>query len=106
MVSDNNYKTLTVGLDVLILVLMEDGLGLTKSDVHYCAEVLILVLMEDGLGPLNNGTSLPAVLILVLMEDGLGLGGFSPTPSRCRVLILVLMEDGLGRTVGSSRNEN
>ena len=37
-------------------------------------QVLILVLMEDGLGPVSPGTSptLPWVLMLVLMEDGLG----------------------------------
>ena len=84
---------------VLILVLMEDGLGLQLSaliNVHL--RVLILVLMEDGLGlskklkksisrrclnPCFNGrwsrtaikTEIPSfgmVLILVLMEDGLG----------------------------------
>ncbi len=61
---------------VLILVLVEDGLGagvkLTLRVVPY--EVLILVLVEDGLGGrltwLSAGFN--GVLILVLVEDGLG----------------------------------
>ena len=53
---------------------MEDGLGLNSkgysSSSHY---VLILVLMEDGLGLLNFlDYVIFRVLILVLMEDGLG----------------------------------
>ena len=60
---------------VLILVLMEDGLGLLRVQ-HRSQQswVLILVLMEDGLGrrPTANGRPIVKVLILVLMEDGLG----------------------------------
>ena len=62
--------------------------------------VLILVLVEDGLGvplPRKVATSLTPVLILVLVEDG--LGGAHKTPDWNgieRVLILVLVEDGLG----------
>ena len=44
------------------------------GEVENLPEVLILVLMEDGLG-LGNPVRFPrrsAVLILVLMEDGLG----------------------------------
>ncbi len=83
---------------VLILVLMEDGLRLKKHlTMGKVKTVLILVLMEDGL----RHSSFPAkrqtrsVLILVLMEDGL-----RPRLIHCQsdyswVLILVLMEDGL-----------
>ena len=61
--------------------------------------VLILVLLEDGLGVRNN---LPIkrivkVLILVLLEDGLGDYSFADTTLEAQnVLILVLLEDGLG----------
>ena len=55
---------------------MEDGLG----DLIKCTyetvlnEVLILVLVEDGLGVKNGNLNRtpPSVLILVLVEDGLG----------------------------------
>ena len=60
--------------NVLILVLMEDGLGLSQACIFLTRLVLILVLMEDGLGQCGNchidGDR--GVLILVLMEDGLG----------------------------------
>ena len=63
---------------VLILVLMEYGLGLPLLRPMYSTMngVLILVLMEYGLGRgqgllLSRGYRL--VLILVLMEYGLGL---------------------------------
>ena len=87
-------------------------------------KVLILVLVEDGLGvraPLLQSVQYNWVLILVLVEDGLGgklfftcgdaQGGLNPCFSggwsrSCfedgspkhflRVLILVLVEDGLG----------
>ena len=56
---------------------MEDGLGAQIINVESVGSrimVLILVLVEDGLGA--NGlvpmTKLPGVLILVLVEDGLG----------------------------------
>ena len=61
---------------VLILVLMEDTLGVIRSIVTIVNEgsVLILVLMEDTLGGvlifIMNAINL--VLILVLMEDTLG----------------------------------
>ena len=86
--------------------------------------VLILVLVEDGLGDLGGECASPAtymglnpcfsggwsrslilliqpsyfysVLILVLVEDGLGAGGLCALFCRPRVLILVLVEDGLG----------
>ena len=51
MVSDGcNKLKLFLGL-VLILVLMEDGLGRVDYVYHFPGHVLILVLMEDGLGP-------------------------------------------------------
>ena len=65
--------------------------------------VLILVLVEDGLGgdlaaAIRSVTE--AVLILVLVEDGLGgLTRAAPSPHSYPVLILVLVEDGLGDSV-------
>ena len=62
---------------VLILVLVEDGLGGQGKSAYrvHNRNVLILVLVEDGLGviiekyiKLND----IKVLILVLVEDGLG----------------------------------
>ena len=64
--------------------------------------VLILVVLEDGLGECWCYFYLiwsSAVLILVVLEDG--LGGGSGSVSRWRqhmVLILVVLEDGLGET--------
>ncbi len=60
---------------VLILVLVEDGLGArlaSANDKRYV--VLILVLVEDGLGATKIGSFKHSleVLILVLVEDGLG----------------------------------
>ena len=63
-----------------------------------CWAVLILVLMEYGLGPkladLEEGTDY--VLILVLMEYGLGQRTLFLYGTLIVVLILVLMEYGLG----------
>ena len=61
---------------VLILVLLDDGLGL-QIDLWatYDRFVLILVLLDDGLGPTTNigeQRNVPTVLILVLLDDGLG----------------------------------
>ena len=100
MVSDY-YELQRRTQKVLILVLMEDGLGLSRwsfsttraQSLNPCfngrwsrtdgclrldcpEDVLILVLMEDGLGPLGHllkKSREETVLILVLMEDGLGL---------------------------------
>ena len=78
---------------------MEHGLGvfekLVADDKNY---VLILVLMEHGLGAnniSNENKNQVNVLILVLMEHGLGEGHHQSSVSRI-VLILVLMEHGLG----------
>ena len=62
---------------VLILVLVEDGLGAAfLFSLHSLfLFVLILVLVEDGLGDAAltvKGASFTTVLILVLVEDGLG----------------------------------
>ena len=63
--------------NVLILVVMEDSLGLSIFLSVLCKRtwVLILVVMEDSLGrktkELKNGRNF--VLILVVMEDSLGL---------------------------------
>ena len=45
-----------LGLTVLILVLVEDGLGEAQKKASQAAldEVLILVLVEDGLGATKN----------------------------------------------------
>ena len=66
-------------MTVLILVLVEDGLGGFPSvgRLHRLEIVLILVLVEDGLGAAKAGDVLDLqtmVLILVLVEDGLGDG--------------------------------
>ena len=62
--------------------------------------VLILVLVEDGLGEgeeLYENRSFNKVLILVLVEDGLGVDAeIENAPQQSIVLILVLVEDGLG----------
>ena len=61
---------------VLILVLVEDGLGGASKPATDAIKttVLILVLVEDGLGVIHNIIIMLAllVLILVLVEDGLG----------------------------------
>ena len=81
---------------------MEDGLGVCRpydqrGIIH---KVLILVLVEDGLGEIDlagNPLRDPTVLILVLVEDGLGaLQKTYGFPIMMKVLILVLVEDGLG----------
>ena len=60
MVSDKKvvFSKMTT-IKVLILVLMEDGLGHEEGRREDCSGVLvlILVLMEDGLGPLPTGGS-------------------------------------------------
>ena len=63
------------------------------------AYVLILVLVEDGLGAATTvfPKRIPeVVLILVLVEDGLGGCGKRSYRMGRIVLILVLVEDGLG----------
>ena len=66
---------------VLILVLVEDGLGEAASQaaLDELFGVLILVLVEDGLGVLLKviDKKYKDVLILVLVEDG--LGGYKKT---------------------------
>ena len=66
----------TIASSVLILVLVEDGLGLNSISSSGTAskKVLILVLVEDGLGPIlaRYRGRVEIVLILVLVEDGLG----------------------------------
>ncbi len=88
---------------VLILVLVEDGLGesvqTSPIPMDYWV-VLILVLVEDGLGACLfrvHDTLESPVLILVLVEDGLG-ARFEAKGLEIfhTVLILVLVEDGLG----------
>ena len=65
-------------LVVLILVLMEYGLGAVTVTLVKVErdEVLILVLMEYGLGDIREeyDNERSPVLILVLMEYGLGAG--------------------------------
>ena len=53
MVSENNEEDISVIEEgVLILVLVEDGLGVCHKSTPgiYVLSVLILVLVEDGLG--------------------------------------------------------
>ncbi len=74
---------------------------LMKTQTMYIeVNVLILVLVEDGLGVSNNMIILRQkeyVLILVLVEDGLGVGCiWDDQDTVLIVLILVLVEDGLG----------
>ena len=87
--------------NVLILVVMEDGL---RDREHKLYEdiikfVLILVVMEDGLRgghckDIQAGE--PDVLILVVMEDGLReMVKKLLADLHDGVLILVVMEDGL-----------
>ena len=80
---------------------MEDSLGPDGSIAkHISVVVLILVVMEDSLGLLTwtqRCRNLRAVLILVVMEDSLGLKfDDGEIFSVCNVLILVVMEDSLG----------
>ena len=59
---------------VLILVVVEDGLRVSKEDLITLlkANVLILVVVEDGLrGSKDYSRTYQVVLILVVVEDGL-----------------------------------
>ena len=70
--------------------------------------VLILVLLDDGLGPLCRcllKCHIRNVLILVLLDDGLGPPKFDASGNLMRVLILVLLDDGLGLEVPATREE-
>ena len=86
---------------VLILVLVEDGLG-EDIKIYWSNSqlwVLILVLVEDGLGAAKRlfNETVSTVLILVLVEDGLGGPvDVAIVAKTAAVLILVLVEDGLG----------
>ena len=61
---------------VLILVVVEDGLGAREGSLlPECNQVLILVVVEDGLGEVTyllEAVLIAIVLILVVVEDGLG----------------------------------
>ena len=71
------YDDLIGELNVLILVLVEDGLRVNKRPNKIETRsrgVLILVLVEDGLRVLEEvveRAKVTRVLILVLVEDGL-----------------------------------
>ena len=99
----HNYNVMAV----LILVLMEDTLGVHWPDTQGSSQwVLILVLMEDTLG-VNQYRGLWksfTVLILVLMEDTLGGRKGTLESWKICVLILVLMEDTLGATLLRTAN--
>ena len=65
-------------LEVLILIVVEDGLVLLKVMITYdvVSAVLILIVVEDGLVQQNNiinNLILKLVLILIVVEDGLVL---------------------------------
>ena len=123
MVSDMLKRHLIrLAHQVLILVVMEDGLWCNMMISSILLAVLILVVMEDGLWSLFYWGSAPEghVLILVVMEDGLWSvkkvlsddkeGSLNPCCNgrwsliisyrqlwepKIPVLILVVMEDGL-----------
>ena len=82
---------------VLILVLMADGLWGEHDYTRWWVRVLILVLMADGLwdAGFDAGDWGRIVLILVLMADGLWDKTRCEAHHRSQVLILVLMADGL-----------
>ena len=53
--SQTRDGALRARVPVLILALMEDGLGQEEiEDIEFCKPVLILVLMEDGLGLMDG----------------------------------------------------
>ena len=84
--------------EVLILVVMEDGLWLCfKTAKRMEHSVLILVVMEDGLwlAAIRDQSCIgDLVLILVVMEDGLWHCIYAIIERISSVLILVVMEDG------------
>ena len=75
-----SFKSITVLMEmlkVLILILMEDTLGVLLRNMAQSMPqlVLILILMEDTLGAVqskNERNQNLSVLILILMEDTLG----------------------------------
>ena len=85
--------------DVLILVVVEDGLvQLISAKSEWSMGVLILVVVEDGLVQLTEraaGEEYEAVLILVVVEDGLVHIKYESNNRKRKVLILVVVEDGL-----------
>ena len=87
-------------LSVLILVVMEDALGVLFFKDRVYNRVLILVVMEDALRDKYQMLSIMEqikVLILVVMEDALGDHEKVISTRNYRwVLILVVMEDALG----------
>ena len=104
MVSDNTLCDVSAE-EVLILVVMEDGLRQHLNET------------DNGrlsLNPCCNGRWSPTngiqdlleefgeVLILVVMEDGLRLQAVT-IPSKHAVLILVVMEDGLRPFISTSK---
>ena len=95
------WKPIAAELGVLILVLVDVGLGHTiAAGMCSLSEVLILVLVDVGLGramPALVGRISSAVLILVLVDVGLGhRNKFVHRSVLPRVLILVLVDVGLG----------
>ena len=91
---------------VLILVLVEDGLGVGYFRVQE-EEITCLNPCFSGRWSRSSDTfdvcgSSHSVLILVLVEDGLGVETCCKQIQYCLVLILVLVEDGLGVSSWSS----
>ena len=70
-------KLILSRLNVLILIVVEDGLVLKCQQVkNWKRCVLILIVVEDGLVPIGNKVELKVktpVLILIVVEDGLVL---------------------------------
>ena len=101
--SSETWSFITILLTVLILVLVEDGLGGQPLKLVKMTRKKSLNPCFSGGWSRSNWEDVPTkwdtkVLILVLVEDGLGVYGAlgSLMPSPFTVLILVLVEDGLG----------
>ena len=92
---------------VLILVLVEDGLGVRSITPQEHVEKRLNPCFSGGWsrreGLQNRLVRVKSVLILVLVEDGLGGGRKDAHQAPREVLILVLVEDGLGE-LGFLRN--
>ena len=87
------------GATVLILVLVEDGLGGMMQKNISATFISLNPCFSGGWSRSTNHQAMERVcnvLILVLVEDGLGDNYYGQNNRNNRVLILVLVEDGLG----------
>ena len=93
--------TETINGEVLILVLVEDGLGEVffrygETTVWLCLNPCFSGGWSRSAAKAGDVLDLQTVLILVLVEDGLGEFKEELLQQINAVLILVLVEDGLG----------